>query len=165
MISTVNLPLEQNEWPAEFARARLDVIPDPMVMRIADLFIGGPNFAAKANLDKGKVWKAIEQNVDGLITFFHLLMTRERIPLIDYQYTFDTTNFDALGEIAAALHPPIYHDRKEQAKAKLATLNIGRIPVAKRKTLAAIRADEIAAVGYDWFRNPAANSPGRQAGR
>jgi hypothetical protein len=38
--------------------------------------------------------------------------------LIDYEYTFDTTNFDALGNIAVALHPPNYRDlkaRKAQA--------------------------------------------------
>ena len=145
---------DQNKWADEFAVAGLDLIPDPMVMRIADLFIGGRSFASKANLDPDKVWGAIQHNLDGLIAFFHLLMTRDRIPLIDYQYTFNTTNFDALGDTAVALHPSIYHDLKEQAKQKLASLDIAKIPLARRDELAAERSDELAAVGYDWFPDP-----------
>src|SRR5271165_5243242 len=120
---------DQNKWADEFAVAGLDVIPDPMVTRIADLFIGGRSFTSKANLDPDKVWSAIQHNLDGLIAFFHLLMTRDRIPLIDYEFTFDTNNFGALGDIAIALHPTSYHNLKEQAKQKLAGLDIANIPL------------------------------------
>ena len=145
---------DQNKWADEFASAGLDVIPDPMVMRIADLFIGGRSFAREAKLDPDKVWDAIQQNLDALIVFFHLLMTRDRIPLIDYEYTFNTTNFGALGDIAVALHPSIYPDLKERAKQKLASLDIAKISLARRDELAAARSDELAAVGYDWFPEP-----------
>jgi hypothetical protein len=83
-------------------------VPDPMVMRIADLFIDGRSFAQKSGLDQAKVWSTISNNVDSLYTFFHLLMTRERVPLIDYDYTFNTTNFTALREVAVEVHPGIY---------------------------------------------------------
>ena len=151
---------DQNQWPAAFAAAGVDVIPDPMVMRIADLFIGGKSFATRAGLDPDNVWEAIEHNLDGLIAFFHLLMTRDRIPLIDYEYTFDTTNFAALGEIAVAFHPPIYPQLKEQAKLKLSTLNLERIPVERRNELATKRINEFQAVGYQWFPQPDAQFTG-----
>jgi len=160
MVATMYLSADQNNWPTEFATIGLDIIPDPMVMRIADLFIGGKSFSAKANLDPDKVWEAIQRNVDGLIAFFHLLMTRDRIPLIDYEYTFDTTNFDALGPLAVAIHPPIYGQLKEMAKLKLLTLDLSRIPIERRDALAAERADEFEAVGYQWFPEPGAQFTG-----
>jgi hypothetical protein len=160
MIETMFLSADQNNWPTEFEAAGLDVIPDPMVMRIADLFIGGRSFATKTNLDPDKVWEAIQRNVDGLIAFFHLLMTRDRIPLVDYEYTFDTTNFDALGKLAVALHPPIYGHLKEMAKLKLLTLNLSRIPVERREELARERVNEFEAVGYQWFPEPGAQFTG-----
>jgi hypothetical protein len=57
MAATLFLSADQNDWPSEFEAAGLDVIPDPMVMRIADLFIGGRSFATKTNLDPDKVWR------------------------------------------------------------------------------------------------------------
>jgi hypothetical protein len=160
MVETMFLSADQNNWPTEFEAAGLDVIPDPMVMRVADLFIGGRSFATKTNLDPDKVWEAIEQNVDGLIAFFHLLMTRDRIPLVDYEYTFDITNFDALGELAVALHPPIYGQLKEMAKQKLSALDLSRIPVERREELARERVNEFEAVGYQWFPEPGAQFVG-----
>lgn len=160
MVATMFLSGDQNNWPAEFEAAGLDVIPDPMVMRIADLFIGGRSFATKTHLDPDKVWEAIQRNVDGLIAFFHLSMTRDRIRLVDYEYTFDTTNFDALGELAVALHPPIYGQLKEMARQKLLTIDLSRIPVGRREELAAERVNEFDAVGYQWFPEPGAQFTG-----
>lgn len=154
MIQEMQLDRNQDEWPSNFAAARLDVIPDPMVMRIADLFIGGKGFATARGLETDKVWRAIEGNLDGLIAFFHLLMTRDRIPLIDYEYTFDATNFDALGDVAVVLHPPIYADVKEQAKLKLSKIDLNRIPLERREEMAQERDDEFRAVGFDWFPDP-----------
>ena len=85
-----------------FQDAKVDYVPDPMVLRAADLFIGGREFVREiwpnsdngldngAEVTKDRVWATIEKNIDGLIAFFHLLMTRERIPLIDYDSTFNT---------------------------------------------------------------------------
>jgi hypothetical protein len=78
VISMMNISSDQEGWPAAFATAGLDVIPDPMVTRVADLFIGGKSFSKQAGLDPSKVWEAIQRNIDGLIAFFHLLMTLGR---------------------------------------------------------------------------------------
>lgn len=154
MIGSMMLPANQDAWLGVFAGERLDVIPDPMVMRIADLFIGGRSFAVQARLEPARVWEAIERNVDSLLTFFHLLMTRDRIPLIDYEYTFANTNFEELGELAVNLHPPIYQQVKEQALLKLATIDLNQLPIEIRDEMAANRQEELKAVGYDWFPNP-----------
>jgi hypothetical protein len=145
---------DQEDWPAEFKAKDLDVIPDPMVMRVADLFIGGKSFAITSGLNPERVWRAIDKNLDGLIAFFHLLMTRDRIPLIDYEYTFDTSNFEILDDIAVALHPPIYADLKEKAERKLQEIDLSRIPSERRLALASERVEELEAVGYNWFPDP-----------
>jgi hypothetical protein len=142
------------EWAKMFADCNLDVVPDPMVMRVADLFIGGKPFAVQSKLDPDEVWSAIESNADGLISFFHLLMTRERIPLIDYEYTFNTTNFQALGDIAVPLHPPAYTDIKGRAMNELAKLDLRRIPQERLDELTYRRKEELRAVGYEWFPDP-----------
>jgi hypothetical protein len=154
MVDTMYLPHLDREWRKAFAATHLDVIPDPMVMRIADLFIGGKSFAINSRLDPDKVWKVIEENLDSLLAFFHILMTRDRIPLIDYEYTFSITNFCALGDIALTLHPPNYRDLKERAKLKLSTIDLNRIPAERREQLAAQRKGELEAIGYEWFPNP-----------
>jgi hypothetical protein len=156
VISSMWLPESQDDWQTTFSAEKLDFIPDPMVMRVADLFVGGKSFAQDSQLEPSKVWDAIEHNLDGLLAFFHLLMTRDRIPLIDYEYTFMTTNFEELGDLAVVWHPPIYQAVKEQAELKLANVKLNRIPVARRRKLAANRAEEIEAVGYNWFPDPGA---------
>jgi hypothetical protein len=142
------------DWAAAFTACDLDVVPDPMVMRIADLFIGGKTFATQSRLDPARVWNAIERNADSLIAFFHLLMTRERIPLIDYEYTFSTMNFQQLQDIAVVLHPPIYSQVKEHARNELAKVDLGRIPRQRLLEVMHERGDELEAVGYGWFPDP-----------
>jgi hypothetical protein len=154
MVDQMYLPSVDREWRPTFELTHLDVIPDPMVMRIADLFIGGKSFAIISGLEPDKVWNAIEQNLDSLLAFFHILMTRDRIPLIDYEYTFPASNFVALGDIALALHPPNYGDLKKQAKLKLKTIDLNRIPAERREELATQRKGELEAVGYGWFPDP-----------
>ena len=141
----------QNEWAVGLAAAGIDFVPDPFVIRIADLFIGGKSFATRSNLDPDAVWSTIAANADSLIAFFHLLMTRDRIPLIDYNITFDTTNFNELGELAVPLHPfSIYHALQERAKAQLAAFDMARIPPSRLSEIRASLAEGLRAVGYGW---------------
>ena len=147
-------PLDPGDFlAAEFAALGVDFVPDPMVMRIADLFIGGKSFAKTSGLKPEKVWAAIANNADSLFTFFHLLMTRDRIPLIDYEFTFITSNFDSqLKGLAVAIHPGIYRSLKERATNQLEeTLDLARIPAQRRAEIASESAVELEAVGYDWF--------------
>lgn len=74
----------QDNSPAEWKKftTLLDCVPDPMVIRTAELFLNGKSGCARLGTDA--VWQTIESNLHGLLTFFNMLMTRPAIPLIDY---------------------------------------------------------------------------------
>ena len=72
----------------EFA-AKAGFVPDPMILRAGEVFVNGNSGVkglGQSNLD---VWAALQENIAGLSDFFDLVATRDRIPLIDYRYTFD----------------------------------------------------------------------------
>src|SRR5690349_5895138 len=104
----IGLTSDVTTWPEIFDAAGVDYVPDPMVLRAAELFIGGRQYCIKEQkLDDQKAWPVIESNIDGILAFFHALMTRERIPLIDYEYTFPSMLFtQRFGELAELIHPP-----------------------------------------------------------
>ena len=83
------LPTDTDTWPKLFDEHGLDCIMDPMVLRVADFFIGGRDYcrrmAPEATSDP---WPTIKSNLDGILAFFHILMTRDRIPFIDYWDTY-----------------------------------------------------------------------------
>jgi hypothetical protein len=122
----------QDFFAAGFVANDLDFVPAPMVMRIADLFIGGRSFAKKSGLVPEKVWSVISRNVDSLLMFFHLLMNRERIQLIDYESNF-TSNFYTLGQLAVPVHPRIYAAVKNLALDKLESVDLSRISESSEK--------------------------------
>jgi hypothetical protein len=152
---------------AMFQQAQVDYVPDPMVLRAADLFIGGKAFVPKihpnpdiglgegAKITQAGVWATIDKNIDGLVAFFHLLMTRERVPLIDYDLTFNDANFRALGGIAVPLHPPldIYLRFKKEAQDKIAAIDLARLP----KEMVQDIAGELVSTGYGWLPDPGLN--------
>ena len=66
------LTSDVSAWPGIFGAAKIDYIPDPMVLRAAELFIGGKQYCTKEqNLDAEKAWPVIENNIDGILAFFH----------------------------------------------------------------------------------------------
>jgi hypothetical protein len=144
-----------------FQDAMVDYVPDPMVLRAADLFIGGKDFVKKiypdsdngirngAEVTKEKVWATIDKNIDGLIAFFHLLMTRDRIPLIDYDSTFNDQNFRTLGDIAVPLHPPfdVYQRFKKDAQNRIKDIDLRKLPRSMIDDIA----EELVSSGYGWL--------------
>jgi len=72
----------------EFATAA-GFVPDPMILRAGEVFINGLSGVRALNKPDLEVWAAIQENIAGLSDFFDLVVTRDRIPLIDYHYTFD----------------------------------------------------------------------------
>ena len=137
-------------WETQFENAGLDYVPDPMVLRAAELFIGGRQCCRHSqNLDDEKVWPIIERNIDGILAFFHVLMTRERIPLIDYGITFPTVVFKSLiGEIALDVHPAydVYQKFWAQGLEKLGNFDSSKLP----RGLAGGLGQELLTVGYGW---------------
>jgi hypothetical protein len=138
-----------------FVDNQVDFVPDPMVLRAAELLLLGRSGVKDAGLgdsvDADDVWEVIDRNLDGVLTFFHLLMTRERIPLIDYESTFPSTRFhDLLGDdLVVDIHPSLdlYGFLKAEARAKLNDLQLGSLP---REMLLDIT-NELGTVGYEWY--------------
>jgi hypothetical protein len=83
-LATMDPIVIENNSPEEWQKfsALLDCVPDPMVIRTAELFLNGRSGCARLGPDA--VWQTIDSNLHGLLTFFNMLMTRPAIPLIDY---------------------------------------------------------------------------------
>jgi hypothetical protein len=139
-----------SEWPSTFQEAQLDWIPDPMVLRAAELFCAGQRRCVHdMKLDASQTWCAIKKNIDGILAFFHSLMTRDRIPFIDYDMTYQSLFLKPnLGSIGLDVHPApgVYRSIKEEALTKLKSFDAAKLP---RGTAAALN-NELMAVGYGW---------------
>jgi hypothetical protein len=76
-------PIDLPKDPADtltslFQKRQVDYVPDPLVLRVADLFIGGKEFVqnlrpnsdiglgAEDRITPARVWATIEKNIDGL---------------------------------------------------------------------------------------------------
>jgi hypothetical protein len=121
----ITLPMDAAEWPRLFHESNFDCVLDPMVVRAADFFIGGPDYCrAMGQGATADHWPVIESNFDGVLAFFHILMTRDRIPLIDYWHTFDSKLHSWLGDsVVLKVHGgPVYRGIEQKALAKLSTV-------------------------------------------
>jgi hypothetical protein len=152
-------------WPRQFEEAGLDYVPDPMVLRAAELFIGGRQYCRRLQLDDEKAWPVIERNIDGILAFFHVLMTRERIPMIDYEITFMGALFVSLiGDIALNVHPgyDVYQKFKDPrfrfTPTARRTISAVRSQNAKSAAEPAPTKDAIAATPFSVSPRPAPNS-------
>jgi hypothetical protein len=134
---TVNNP---QEWRVLRERD-LRVIVDPVVYRIGQLFLQGQ---ARSGARSDDYWKAISNDIGGLVTFVDLLVLYDQISAFDYISTFDIgLNFDdSLGALV---------NRGEQI---IIPVNVGGL--AYRVTKEAANAQ---------FRQRMAGSPRRLPGR
>ena len=64
-----------------------DVVVDPLVLRYGEIFLGGRRSAGDRADAK---WRAIANDVGGLLLFFDQIVLRERIPIFNYGDTFDS---------------------------------------------------------------------------
>lgn len=81
-----------DDWQ-RFRDQHLNVIADPMVFRAADVFLRGRMGAASSLPigDPEAIWSALTGDLGSLTTFFDQIILAERLPLIDYGITFDST--------------------------------------------------------------------------
>ncbi len=137
-------------WRQAFATNGLDCVIDPMVVRAAELFIGGRDYCRQMTGDaEAEFWPAIENNLDGVLTFFHISMTRDRIPLMDCGETFITRLPEWLGSSILLLDECHKCVSGRQAKATQATRRRSGVgPSRAQKPLALDR--ELLSVGYFW---------------
>jgi hypothetical protein len=145
------LPLDTEEWPKLFSAAGVDCVMDPMVVRAADLFIGGPDYCRQmTETPPDELWGAMQNNIDAILTFFHILMTHDRIPLIDYGDTFLSRLEEWLGPsiILRTSAVSAYPKVKKKALQRLSTV-AANFPRGKSLDLD----KELLAVGYFWQPN------------
>lgn len=77
-----------DSWPLLVRDPGYEVVVDPVVYRIGDLFLAdGPARRAGGAADQS--WTQIGEDIGGLVTFFDLLVLHERVPAFDYSVTFD----------------------------------------------------------------------------
>jgi hypothetical protein len=150
-LTYLDLPPDTNEWQKLFAAAGVDCVMDPMVARAADLFIGGPDYCRQmTQTAPDDLWPAMQNNVDAILAFFHILMTRDRIPLIDYGDTFSSRLDEWLGSsiILRTSAASAYPEVKTKALQRLSIV-AANFPRGKSLDLD----KELLAVGYFWQPN------------
>jgi hypothetical protein len=129
----------------EFTR-EAGFVPDPMIVRAADMFLLGRS-AVEHNVEK--TWTALEKNVFGILAFFDALVTRECIPFINYWQTFTLIAVeDMLRELAIQVdvRDAVYSRLREGALEQLGELQVENLPVSEVEKIEA----ELGAFAYDW---------------
>jgi hypothetical protein len=132
---------------------RFGFVPDPMIIRAGEIFINGRAVSNQLGRSDWDVWHALEQNIAGIVDFFDMLVTRNQIPLINYQNTFDYLS----GDMPITQFPSdenfceveigdnVYLKIKQGALIKLAELELQRVDAQVANML-----QEMDAFRYDW---------------
>ncbi len=126
-------------------------VPDPMILRTGEVFLNGASGSKALERADTRVWHALQENIGGLIEFFDMLVTRDAIPLINYDDTFD------MMKVVAPLNrmmpdrtcPVVIGWNAYNAVKKGALLNLGGLDLADLKRFADI-ANELDALRYEW---------------
>jgi hypothetical protein len=124
---------------------------DPLIFRTAELFLGGGKLwlqTADEKEQKAK-WQAIDKNIGALLTFFDSVILNDRLPIFDYQSTFQRQALLQICEQHNLLVPvhvtgKVYEKSKESALAELARQG----PI--EPDLAKDIIGELSAFDYDW---------------
>jgi hypothetical protein len=134
-------------------RAKFGFVPDPMILRAGEIFLNGSTGSAQLGPGGFPVWYVLQENIAGIVDFFEMIATYDRIPLINYWDTFDRMS---LAQSIERLLPEklckveigfaVYNAIKEGAILNLANLNPATLPAAG----AASALQEMAIFGYDW---------------
>ncbi|RQS71529.1 hypothetical protein DID96_12380 [Burkholderia sp. Bp8963] len=119
-------------WQA-FANT-VSFVPDPMILRAGEVFANGAKGAKALAASDLEVMTALRDNIGGLIEFFDLLVAYDRMPLIDYEYTFDKDSVPMpIGTLLGDKALPVtigyraYESVKMGALRLLAAMDLGRI--------------------------------------
>ena len=134
----------------KFAKAA-QFVPDPMIIRAGEVFANGAKGAKALSRPDMDVLAALRDNIAGLIEFFDLVVVYDRVPLINYKYTFDIDSVPTqittlLGERAlpVTIGYEAYEQIKTGAVASLAAIDPGRIAQFGQQLA------ELDSLRYDW---------------
>lgn len=139
---------------------RFGFVPDPMILRAGEIYLNGAKGVGALGHDEDFVWSALQENVGGLCDFFDMVVTRPRIPYINYGDTFDRrTTVSPLDELLKDRIQPVeieyhvYHRIKSAALLKLATLDFGALGPVMNQLF------ELDAFRYGWQPKLDADDP------
>lgn len=88
------------ERPADWLVLRPEVVVDPTIYRVGEVFLAGTPGTPGAPRTPGtqradQLWDAVSKDVGGLVSFFDLLVLHERLPAFNYADTYDSAlDFD-----------------------------------------------------------------------
>ncbi|MEM9061770.1 MAG: hypothetical protein AAGD13_15025 [Pseudomonadota bacterium] len=126
-------------------------VPDPMILRAAEMFLNGASAAHKVGSNDWDMRCALHENVGGICDFFDMVVTRDHIPFINYEDTFDMVHDvnplrSLLGTQAKSV--TIGYEPYQQIKAG-ALENMARMELDRLGDLVGIIL-EMGAFGWEW---------------
>jgi hypothetical protein len=137
------------------------LVPDPMILRTGEVFLNGARGVVPLERGDFVIWDSIRENLGGLLDFFDMLVTRDRIPLINYNDTFDRRKIMAPLDLLlpdrtqpVEVASPVYNEIK-----KGALLNLGEIDPQSLVNFGHV-ARELNAFRYEW--EPELRAPGAE---
>jgi hypothetical protein len=131
-------------------KAEIGFVPDPMILRAGELFLNGRSGTRNLGNDEHDLWRALQQNIAGIIEFIDLIVTRDTIPLISYGLTFPMAGNKSIASLlpdqtqSVEIDYAVYHKVKQGALMSLAALDpagLGHFDGVSR---------EMDAFRYDW---------------
>jgi hypothetical protein len=126
-------------------------VPDPMILRTGEIFLNGRSGITPMERSDFDVWRALQENIGGLLDFFDILVTREVIPLVSYYETFGrVTIATPLQQMLSARTCPVEVDYSVYNAVKKGALKaLGQIDVDRLHNFGNL-AREMDAFRYEW---------------
>jgi hypothetical protein len=121
-------------------------------LRTAELFFNGWSGCLPLKQPQEQIWEAIESNLHGLLTFVDMLLTRDCVPLIEYDATYRPGAVRAINELVGELATDVLiagavsSEVRKAAVDKLKALHLQAIP--ERDVMDVV--GEMTAYVYDW---------------
>jgi hypothetical protein len=144
----------QADWDKILPR---DVVIDPMVVRYGEVFLGGRSRSGERAEAK---WRAIAADIGGLVLFLDQIILRDRLPIFDYQDTYEAGRLNLADRVLARVNQreeilvevkvgyDPYHQAKAAAMEQLQEVFDDRRPLPEVLSREIIR--HLSVFEYDW---------------
>ena len=127
-------------------------VPDPMILRAAEIYLNGLSGASAISHDDWALAQSLRENTGGILDFFDLLVTRDHIPMINYDDTFDRNHegFTSIRSLLGTRGKMVEIDYGPYQEIKAGALvNLARFDFDKVQSTASMIL-EMATFGWEW---------------
>jgi hypothetical protein len=133
-------------------RNEIGFVPDPMILRAGEVFLNGRTGMRGLGQDDDGLWRALNENIGGIVEFMDFVVTRDTIPLISYGETFpDTGTERPLDRLLPGRTRSVEIDYLVYQKVKKGALQgLAELDPAGLINFGQMSA-EMAAFRYDWY--------------